>query len=438
MSKLIKRIMTGALALAMVMGTVLSVAAAAPTPAPLTTPGLVADSKGMISKILRKAPGVNTTEDFSFDVTRVGLAGADGKIVTGSAGDMPNIGTVTMPNSLFTGFLPSSTVLGMEEKFAQVDLLDGITFPHAGVYVYTVAEYDNGLAVSQMSYSKAQYQMVVYVENDMVGATTEIDDPNAPKVTNVGFRKIVDEAGEEVHEVTGGTDDMPLMTSGKVFAKTDPIFVNEYRPLADFEIAKIVAGEFGNTEQTFEFTLDITRPATEGLATEGSAQVYNGRKISAAGTETPVTVTFPATVRNTTQTFGLKHNEKIIFDSPDNTITTSGGVTGEGLPAGSTYKLTETGVEGYTTVTALVWDNIAEGTGVTATPSGSVTTEWLLPASNSYTLGEAVNRTVWTNTYRVITPTGILLNNLPFILLIMVSVGGFTLYIASKRRKAMK
>lgn len=55
---------------------------------------------------------------------------------------------------------------------------------------------------------------------------------------------------------------------------------------------------------------------------------------------------------------------------------------------------------------------------------------------NSTTLGEGVNNKVdVTNTYKPVSPTGILISNLPFIIMILVAVGGIVLYVVSRRRR---
>ena len=50
--------------------------------------------------------------------------------------------------------------------------------------------------------------------------------------------------------------------------------------------------------------------------------------------------------------------------------------------------------------------------------------------------GEGLNSTAFTNAYddNTITPTGIIINNLPFVLMVAIAGSGLALYVVSKRR----
>ena len=51
-------------------------------------------------------------------------------------------------------------------------------------------------------------------------------------------------------------------------------------------------------------------------------------------------------------------------------------------------------------------------------------------------VGENANSTAFTNTYddASVEPTGIFINNLPFVLMVVVAGSGLALYVVSKRR----
>ena len=87
-------------------------------------------------------------------------------------------------------------------------------------------------------------------------------------------------------------------------------------------------------------------------------------------------------------------------------------------PVGAKYTNTETAVSGYTTTIAQT------ANGVASTPAAPTVTDVLI--------GEAANTSVYTNTKAAITPTGIVLNNLPYITIGILAVMGFILLARKK------
>lgn len=456
MNKLMKKIVMGALTFTMVLGTVLSVSAAAiPTPMPRQD-----DGKAILEKVLKTADGVTivnpTLLPFDFKFTPKGIVGADGKIITGTDTDLPAIANYILNASQVTGD-PQIVNGFVETKVLTNDVLAGLPatgFDHAGVYVYEVSEvilgtpgipysYENG----EVTFSQAVYQMIVYVQNKVDGDSIPLN-PEELEITNVGFRKIVEDNGVAVAEVASGVNDMPIHAGGMgdaMFTKTSPIFTNEFSALVDLTVSKTVAGEYADTTEAFKFDLTLERPNSQAVKDETTTgKTYTGYIVDIDGNATnpprKVVATFaPNSTTTTIPQFTLKHGESVIFrgyeiaTDPAKNIGTD--ITG--LPAGTIWTIGETGVAGYT-ATATVNNNFT-GTGTpvpgtgTAGDSLSITTL----GTNALVAGEDTNEAAFLNTYRAITPTGILMNNLPFILLILVAVGGFVGYIASKRRKAM-
>jgi len=50
-------------------------------------------------------------------------------------------------------------------------------------------------------------------------------------------------------------------------------------------------------------------------------------------------------------------------------------------------------------------------------------------------IGVNANSAAYTNTYKTVTPTGIDLNNLPFIMMLVIAAGAFVAFAAVKSRK---
>lgn len=88
----------------------------------------------------------------------------------------------------------------------------------------------------------------------------------------------------------------------------------------------------------------------------------------------------------------------------------------------------ETGVPGYLPSVSITGDPAA-----TITPDPLEKGE---AANVEGLLAPGTNTVAFTNEYQSASPTGIFMDNLPFILLILVAVGGIVAYLAVKRRKA--
>ena len=396
MNKLMKKIVIVALALTMVMGTVLSVSAVT---------GIQVDSKATLTKTLEVPQGVAIpTKTFTFVFTPAGIIDDEGNPATTPNGPtIANVGIAfsTADTSLRTAGTGTQAGFDLVTKTGVTVDLTSLTWSHAGTYVYTVAE--TAISGDAYRYSGATYKMYVYVEN------TVPDNPDGNlEVTNVGFVQLTNDAG------TTGTN-----------AKADPEFTNRYIVKSKLDISKQVAGRFADTTKDFTFTPTFSRPMDTEVA------VAVGTIIGADGNPTgdEVEVTFAANSQAGNvdpATFTLKHGEKIQFEDSSNEGT---------LPAGTIWTLKETGAEEYTPKV-----NITNNNDAAFDKTGTISTDMTISKAEDDTaplqVGETKSVAAWTNTRVDVSITGVLLNNLPFILLIVVAVGGFALYIAGKRRKA--
>ena len=440
--QLAKIVLTSVMALVMVMGYGMNISAAPIAPPPSHN----TDGKALIQKVLQVPVGSQKpTESYTFTFVREGVTDADGTLITSSTAPgyvaptaMPNLSATVLATSL----LPDTPAIvgGFQIFKGNVDALDTIDpddFPRAGVYVYTVTETNGG--TPNIDYSEAEYEMYVYVTNNTAMTGLEID--------NVGFRIVANDG------IKITTDSLPTAvvadpTTGtnSTNAKAAPIFTNKYNPPVDLEVQKTVVGPFADTTRDFIYTLVINRPQTTanldgnktyiGTIYEGSVATADTVMVTFIGIATQGIVTTSNTKAGTGE-FLLKHGQTLDFldGLPE------AGVR-EGLPAGSTYTLTEAGTAGYT-ASVEIWNAEATMSSSTETLPGTLNTTLTISQTTAggvraLTLGDAVNRTEWTNTYQTISPTGILINNLPYILLIVVAIGGFAGYIVSKRRQAIR
>ena len=187
------------------------------------------------------------------------------------------------------------------------------------------------------------------------------------------------------------------------------VFVNTYNSDTTLTITKEVAGNFADQDKDFTYTINITG---------ASGGTVDARHIAADGTSTIRTINVASGI------FTLQHGEKIIFES---------------LPINATYNLTETEELGYTATatvqngSGLIGVEIGLAANVAVSVGNGNATTAALQSAIAITSGS--NIAAWINTYDTITPTGVLMNVLPFIILILVAIGGFAGFIVMKRRK---
>lgn len=397
-SKIMKRILTSVLGVAMVFG--LSMGNGVPVMAAgeVMEGTEAAPADAYLTKELQVAEGVSVpgaTFSFAFEKVK-----EDGGVPTA---EMPAITDKNIAYTTADTSIPDASGL-MKIKKMSGKILDGVAFTHAGEYEYKVTEKQavTGYTVDAdnetLQYSKAEYKMSVIVNNKADGSGVY--------VKYVVVDRVLNDAGTaEAAKVTPDDDvTANTFTFTNVFTRAGSL-LDGNTPL---EITKTVTGDAGDKTKEFEFTLTLTKSATEGAAvTEYPAVITR-----VDGSKENVTVPVGAAY-----TFQLKHGDKLSFDK-------AGAFPGT-LPAGTRYTVAETAVGGYIT-SAEVKEN-----GGTATTVNDVT------AANKL-VGDHENYARYTNEKGTTPPTGILINNLPFILLIGVAIGAFVLIIAAKRRRSVR
>lgn len=91
------------------------------------------------------------------------------------------------------------------------------------------------------------------------------------------------------------------------------------------------------------------------------------------------------------------------------------------VPAGVSFDVTEAEYGYYTPTNKLLLNSIETASASNVTAGGLI--------------GENSNKVDYTNTWEKTTPTGIIMNNLPFIALIVTSLSGLALYYVTKQRR---
>ncbi len=362
-----------------------------------------------------------TNEDFTFQFERINSDG------TAATDDAPVLGTATPTGSTTTGTVhitretansPASSSTGSitgTSFFPQNGAAAGAAdFGHAGEFIYRVTEVaGNG----NYTYSTQRYIMRVYITNH----TNTAEDPG-PSGETTGTSLTY--GGIRVWSTTGTT--VPASTD-VTDAKINPgdngefRFVNDTTYSANFTIQKLVTGNQGNRTEQFPITAVITIPSEQT-----SDITINYQK----GTGTSHSVTIPA--GSTSVTIDSSSTNPITL-AADETVT----FTSNTLPNNSTIAVTETSLDGHTASATFHNAQTTTASDVTATSAGVFPAQTLTHGENQTgtTAATGTNAFVLTNDRSGNVPTGIVMNNLPFIALGIIAIVGIAAYGVSRKRR---
>lgn len=335
---------------------------------------------------------VGKAEKFSFTATQV-KAGAG--IITTDA-------NVTIPDISFTAKQTGTTKQRAKVNFP--------TFQEAGEYEYTVTETQTAdPAVTdgeheKMIMSKAEYTMDVYVTENTEGSLV---------IDNIIVKKMKDDKGDDA-QGTKVTDIGDTDTNGFNFTNTyvqeagtgtnpttpDPDYTN-YGSLNVSKTISVPEGVQADANKEFDFTATFKFPDGTDANTLGGVK-GNGATISIdpAGT----------------YSFKLKTTEKMKFT---------------GVPVGTKISVTESATPNYKGSAAVVINGAAQDT-VTA----SKYDEAIIVSEKS--LGQKKNTVDVTNTYNYVPTTGIIMNTLPYVLMIALCGVALIAFVGFKRRRLQK
>lgn len=300
-----------------------------------------------------------------------------------------------------------------------------VTFPtyqEAGKYSYKVTETENSLNLDdtrnkeKMLMSKAEYLMDVYVSNTTAGGY---------EISNIIVNKIKNDQGtaekspvkvdigngenngfkfENTYVQEAGTGTNPLNPT------PDP----NYTENGSLKISKNVIGNessdtsfAASTSDEFNFTVNFAFPAGTDKNTLGGVKVDG----------TDVTIG-----NDGNATLVLKHNETKKFT---------------GVPVGTKIIVTEAAKANYKGSAAVVINNVNKKS-VAATKFNEDIKVWDEDANAGYKLGQTKNTVDVTNKFNNVPTTGIIMNTLPYVLMVALCAVALFGFVAFKRKKVQK
>lgn len=392
MKNLFKKIMPVAMAVAMVL---VGFVPALPTQAENTV------GKTLVTKkVLTKAEaGVTTpTETFTFEATAHSFNGDTTKTTT-----CPALTNGTAAYGATDDTDADTTAPGKQLAKLSGDMLDNVKFTQAGQYTYTIKE--KAGSTTGITYSKAEYLASLFVVKNANGdfvvdsimiKKTKNDDGTAATDTKTEYKPDINGNHLEFNNVydkkAGNPDPKPNDPN-------DPNTPNA-ADKKGLVINKIVKADDLAQGTSYGFSLTLTAPA--GATAAAVAAVPTAKIVKPDGTTTDVTMS----AYGTATTFNLEAGEKIVLND---------------VLLGSTAKVEEKDPQGYTP-------------SVAANGNGEAVSDLAALKDTGIILGDqaAGNYASFTNVKQ--TATGILLHNLPYIVLIIVAAAGITLYVRNRRR----
>lgn len=336
-------------------------------------------TEAYISKTFNTEVGKNET--FSFKATPV----------------PGNTEKVTIPDINFT-----ESETGTTTKRAKVSFPE---WTDAGKYEYTVTETGATPAITDtkhqtMIMSKAEYTMDVYVSNSVSGF----------EISNIIVNKKKDDKGTAA---TGKVDISNTDKNGFKFTNTyvqeagtgidptdpDPTYAND----GSLNVTKAIEANGGtvDTSKMFDFTATFNFPTGTDANTLGGVKDADGNTIAIneAGT----------------YTFKLQANKNMKFT---------------GVPVGTKISVVESATPNYKGSAESVFN------GVPQTKVAASKYDEAITVKN--TLGQKQNKVDVTNTYNYVPTTGIIMNTLPYVLMIALCSAALMAFVAIKRRRLQK
>lgn len=282
-------------------------------------------------------------------------------------------------------------------------------FTEAGKYEYTVKETESNPVITDSAYeklimSKAEYKMTVYVVEDSTGAC---------KVDQIVVNKTKDDKGNTAEGKVdiGDKADSNTFNFVNTYVQEAGTGPNPSTPNPTYndngalKVSKTIAAPEGSIDSsaTFNFTATFAFPEGTDANTLGGVK-GNGEDVS---------------LTEGAYTFTLKHNDSLKFT---------------GLPVGTKITVKETGAANYKGSASVVLN----GGDAKIVAAGKYHEDLTAVDGDNDKLGQNKNTVDVTNTYNHVPTTGIIMNTLPYVLMIALCGAALFGFVAFKRKKVQK
>lgn len=282
-----------------------------------------------------------------------------------------------------------------------------------GTYEYTVKSTSNVTKTKEkdvFTASSAEYKLDIFVAQDPNGklyikGLSIINTKNDAGTDTGNDAKVDGKPGSTEDGIVSNFSGLKFVNEYVAKAgsvdPTDPDVPDPNKPASyAFKVTNNTESK-GTQTGSFDYTMTVTKPS--GIATTDNTYVYyvNGKQ---------ETGTYGAEV-----TFTLPDTKSMMIKS---------------CYAGSKVTVEQKGVANWTATAKTMFNGKADSSTLTAAVGKNLKVE-------NKTLGQKENKVDYTNTYKEITVTGIIVNNFPFIIMIAIAVVAFAGIVAMNSKKRM-
>lgn len=341
-------------------------------------------------------PGGTTTPTASFSFT-----------LASESVDAPVIADKTVS---FTAEDDATGTGDVLKVYKTADLFSAVVWPHAGEYVYTVKETANTYAAGAdetLTYSQAEYKLTVVVVNGENDGELYIKEIAAQLMKNDAGETVTDgKVDPNPTEDEQGNPSVGGIRFVNTYVKGKSVNPDDKNPEDGMmRIEKVVGGDIGDKKTPYAFSVSAVNPSIVPAADKTvKARVFD-KATNTYGEE--IVISENTEVK-------LAHNQTLVFMN---------------LYAGATVSFKETdatAIAKYEVSASVMNGHVAENTyNKTAVTETGITVSPVFEDKAVATV---------TNTLNYQNPTGVIIDNLPYVLLIAVALIGLAAYLIVRRR----
>lgn len=307
-------------------------------------------------------------------------------------------------------------------KKQTTDILAGIAYPSTGIYNYTITESGNvtGYVAGndvQISLSEASYDIKVYVADDngtlyvkyVEAKRTKNDDD-----TSGGDAKVDPTPGDGV-----GTYSALEFTNKYVYIKVVNPPGNNTDP-GTLYIDESVTGALADSNTPFTVAVTVTQPAVIINPVDIKAYLVDGNGTVASPGTAYTSGDYYTFITGTARDIIIKPGQRLVFDD---------------LPVGTAYVATQAGVPNYIANVTVVYNGGQPFSTSNTADGQSVSTAAIADSNALKLVASGISGAKFVNDYDITAPTGIIIDNLPYILLVVLAVAALAAYVITRSRK---